>query len=184
MVQKKISNGYAYIAIGVKMSKFLLVTMTLCVIANQTAIASDDEIFGTYKLVSSTRKILDTGEVVNSYGEHPKGFITYGRDGRMLVLITGDTRPKANSLGKLSDVDKASLFQTMLAYGGTFKYSGNTIEHHIDLSWNEIWNDTTVVRDVIREGDRLIFTTKPAPAASDGKLSISTIIWEKVKQTN
>ena len=72
MVQKKISNGYAYIAIGVKMSKFLLVTMTLCVIANQTAIASDDEIFGTYKLVSSTRKILDTGEVVNSYGEHPE----------------------------------------------------------------------------------------------------------------
>jgi hypothetical protein len=40
------------------------------------ALAGDDEIWGTYKLIGATNKILDTGNTVNSYGEHPKGYIT------------------------------------------------------------------------------------------------------------
>jgi len=50
--------------------------------------AAEDDLSGTYKLISSTRKILETGEVKNSYGEHPSGYIMYGKDGRFLVLIT------------------------------------------------------------------------------------------------
>ena len=53
---------------------------------------------GTYRLISSTRKILDTGEVLNTWGKNPKGFITYGKDRRMLVLIVRDDRPKPGEL--------------------------------------------------------------------------------------
>jgi hypothetical protein len=51
------------------------------------ALAEDLMLDGTYKLVSSTRKLLDTGEVISTYGEHPNGYVNYGKDGRFLVLI-------------------------------------------------------------------------------------------------
>lgn len=37
------------------------------------AFAEDQMLGGTYKLVSSTRKSLDTGEVVDTYGKHHSG---------------------------------------------------------------------------------------------------------------
>ena len=149
--------------------------------AAQLAWAADDDIVGTYKLISSTRKKLDTGEVVDTYGKQPSGYIMYGKDGRMLVLIAYDGRPKPESLESLSNDQRAELFRTMLAYGGTYTYSGNRIEHHIDISSNEVWTGTTVIRDIAKEGDRLVYTTRPAPFSGDGKMSINTLIWEKVK---
>jgi len=38
---------------------------------------------GTYKLISSTRKILYTGEVQDTWGKDPNGFIIYGKDERI-----------------------------------------------------------------------------------------------------
>ena len=50
--------------------------------------SADDELPGTYRLISSTRKILDTGEEVkDTYGKHPSGSVMYGKDGRFLVLV-------------------------------------------------------------------------------------------------
>jgi hypothetical protein len=150
------------------------------VFGTRLAWAADDEIVGTYKLISSTRKMLDTGEVVDSFGKHPSGSIMYNRDGRFLVLITYDGRPKPASLEKLSNDQRAELFRTMLAYGGTYTFSAGKVEHHIDVSWNEIWTGTTVIRDIAKEGDRLVFTSRPAPFSGDGKMSITTLIWDKM----
>ena len=69
----------------------------------------------------------------------------------------------------------------MLAYAGTYKFSGTQVEHHIDASWNEIWTGTTQIRDIRKDGERLVFTTKPAPFPRDGKMSINTLVWELVK---
>jgi hypothetical protein len=132
-------------------------------------------------LISSTRKILESGEVVDTYGKNPKGFVTYGRDGRMLALVTHDGRPVPEKIESMSDEQRAMLFRTMLAYGGTFTVHSDRIEHHIDISWNETWNGTTVTRDVRKDGSRLVYTTRPAPFSSDGKMSINTLVWEKVQ---
>jgi hypothetical protein len=32
-----------------------------------------------------------------------------------------------------------------------------------------------------KDGDRLIYTTKPQPFSADGKLSVITLVWEKLK---
>jgi Lipocalin-like domain len=77
-----------------------------------SAVAADDELVGTYKLISSTRKILDTGEVKDTYGKEPKGFIMYGRDGRMMGLIVYSERPKPESVDKITDQQRADLFRT------------------------------------------------------------------------
>ena len=144
-------------------------------------VADERDISGTYKLISSTRKILDTGEVVDAYGKKPSGLITYGKDGHFLVLITYDGRVKPESIEKMTDQQRAELHRKMLAYGGTCTFDGNKVEHHIELSWNEVWTGTTVVREVQREGDRLIYVSRPAPFSGDGKVSVVTLIWEKVK---
>ena len=145
------------------------------------AYAADDDIVGTYRLISANRVILATGDSEDSYGKNPIGFITYDRDGRMMGMIVFSNRPKVESLDKMTDQQRADLFRTMIAYGGTYTFRGNSVEHHIDISWNELWTGTTVIRDIKKEGDRLVYSTKPAPFPRDGKMSINTLVFEKVK---
>ena len=144
-----------------------------------SASADEDEFYGTYTLISSTRTLLDTGQVDTSAQE--RGFITYGKDGRFLVLIVRGERPKAESIEKMTDQQRADLLRSMTSYGGTYKFDGKTMEHHIDISWNEIWTGTTQFRDVKKDGERLIYTTHPAPNIRDGKMSVTTLVWEKLK---
>jgi hypothetical protein len=122
------------------------------------AVAADQKLSGTYKLISSSRTLVDTGQV-ETYAKE-QGFITYGDDGRMLVLILRGDRPKPESLAKMTDQQRADLFRTLNAYGGTYSFDGKTVEHHIDISANEVWTGTTQIRDIKREGERLIYTTR------------------------
>ena len=158
-----------------------LALVAALIVLPRLACAADDDIVGTYRLISSNRVTLETGETEESYGKNPSGFITYGRDGRMMAMIVFSNRPKPESLDKMTDQQRAELFRTMLAYGGTYTFHGDSVEHHIDISWNDVWTGTTVTRDIKKEGDRLVFTTKPAPFPRDGKMSVNTLVWEKVK---
>jgi len=139
----------------------------------------EDEPYGTYTLVSSTRHRADTGEVI-SFGNE-KGFITYGRDGRMLCLVIRGDRPKATSIERMTDAERVQLFSSMLSYGGTYKFDGKTMEHYIDISWNEVWTGATLIRDVRKDGNRLIYTTRPAPDPNDGRMGFSTVVWERIR---
>ena len=143
------------------------------------AAISGEDLSGTYKLISSTRTILETGEVKDSYGKHPKGYIMYGRDGRMLVLITHDERPSPPRTD-MTDQDRADQYRTLNAYGGTYTFHGDSIEHHIDIAANETRVGSTEIREVKREGNRLTYTTKPQPFSGDGKMSVITLVWEKM----
>jgi Lipocalin-like domain len=175
------------------LGKFLLaavITLTpLADLSAMTACAQTDKspasavsLVGTYKLVASTRRDLDTGEVSDTYGKQPSGYINYTSDGRMLVLIVSDQsdRPAPSIGAALTDRQATNLFRTMTAYGGAYEFDGHTVKHHIDISWNQAWTGTTQVRDVQKDGDRLIYTTRPAPSPFDGKMSVVTLIWQKV----
>ena len=116
------------------------------------AFAAGHELTGSYQLISSSTKHLDTDENVPDEGA--KGSIMYGADGRMLVLITYGDRPKAESSAKLTDHERIQLFRTMLAYGGTYEFDGKTVAHHVDICADEVRCGTTVIRDVAFDGDR------------------------------
>ncbi len=154
-----------------------------------TALAQTDQsaasavsLVGSYKLVASTRKVLDTGEVSDTFGKQPSGYIVYTPNGRMLVLVVSDKndRPAPESGVGPTDEQSASLFRTMVSYGGTYDFDGHTVKHHIDISWNQAWTGTTQIRDVQKDGDKLIYTTRPAPWPVDGKMSVVTVVWQKV----
>ena len=87
------------------MFKFLAIFALF--IASQSASAADESIVGTYRLISSQRLIVETGEKEDSYGKSPTGFITYGRDGRMMGIIVFSNRSKPESLDKLTDQHRA-----------------------------------------------------------------------------
>ena len=157
------------------------VLLALC--AGVAAHAADNSgIEGTYRLISSTRTIVATGQVEDAFGSDPIGYITYGKDHRMTVLIVKRDRPKP-TFKTLNDAQKISLFDSMAAYCGTYTFDGKTVLHTIDASWNEILTGTTQMRSVKKEGRRLIYTTTASPAPTDGQISTSTLIWEKVGDT-
>jgi hypothetical protein len=144
-------------------------------------LAAQETLDGTWRLVSSTRTNTATGATTDSFGPNPRGYITYSRDGRMMVLIARSDRPKPESIAKITDEQRNRLFSSMLAYAGTYSFDGRTIEHHIDISWNEVWSGTSQVRDVKKDGDRLVYTTQLAPSALDGTMGFATLVWEKLK---
>jgi hypothetical protein len=122
--------------------------------------------------------MVDTGEE-EKYSDE-SGYITYGRDGRMFVLLVRGKRPKPESLDKMTDQQRADLFRTVTAYTGPYTFDGRTVEHHIDLSWNEVFTGMTLRREVRWEGDKVLLTTAPSPRSKDGKMSVRTLIFEKV----
>src|SRR5579862_940141 len=160
-----------------------LIGLFLLVLPSQSS-AGDEEIWGTYNLVSATNKFLDTSNVVSAFGEQPRGSITYGKEGRMLVLITYGGRIKPPDVLKTSIEERDALYRSMLAYGGTYTYNGSRIEHHVDLSWDETRVGTTVIRNVTRDGDRLTYVTEPFATRSQenlGRMVIQTLVWERVR---
>lgn len=143
--------------------------------------AAGNEIYGTWRLLSDTRTIAATGQTEDTFGKAPKGYINYGRDGRVMVIILRDARPKPVSIEKMTDPQRVQLFNGMICYAGTFTFDGKTVTHHVEISWNELWSGMELLRTVKFDGNKLILTTKPGPNPVDGKIGVSTLTWEKVK---
>jgi hypothetical protein len=139
-----------------------------------------NQLAGTYRLISHKSTVVATGETKDIFGKAPQGYIIYGRDGRMMVLIVKDERPKPRSLETMTDQERADLFRTMAAYSGTYDFDGKVVTHHVDVSWNQIWTGTDEVRNVRFDGRRVVLSTNPKPSFVDGKVIVGTLTWEKV----
>lgn len=142
---------------------------------------SESDLLGTWKLVSGSRKDVNTGAITEAFGgPHPVGFISYGKDHRMMTVAAYDNRIKPERVDQVTPQQQAQLLATMFAYAGTYTVSGNTVQHHIEASWNETWTGTTVTRDISFQDGKLVLTTRPQ-LSLDGKTVVLTLIWEKVK---
>ncbi len=142
--------------------------------------ATSEKLWGTWRLVSYSRTVTATGETTEVFGKAPQGFITYGPDGRMMVLFVKSGRPRPDDVEKMTDAQRAELFRTMVAYAGTYTFDGNAVTHHIDVSANQNWTGSHQVRYVKLEGTRLVLTTAPGPSSFDGKVGVGTLTFEKV----
>ncbi|HSB71047.1 MAG TPA: lipocalin-like domain-containing protein [Candidatus Methylomirabilis sp.] len=139
-----------------------------------------EELYGTWRLVSFTWQVVGTGESSDLFGKAPYGFLNYGRDGRMFAIIVKENRPKPADLAKITDQERAELFRTVIAYGGTFKVDGSRVVHNVDISWNENWTGTAQVRNFRIEGRRLIISVDPQ-VGTEGKLITAVLTWEKLQ---
>jgi lipocalin-like protein len=140
------------------------------------------QIQGTWKLVSYIGADVQSGARANVMGEHPSGYINYGRDGRMIVIITGtDRRKPAGAVA--TPAEAQALLTSLLAYAGTYTVDPgtHTVTHHIDVSWDETRTGETHVRTYRVDGDRLTLTTQPSRDPATGRPSVRTVIWERVR---
>jgi hypothetical protein len=141
---------------------------------------ANEELYGTWRLVSFTGQRGGTGESRDMWGPAPQGYLTYGRDGRMSGIMVKANRPKPADLAKMTDQERAELFKSMVAYAGTFKVEGSRVVHNIDISWNENWTGMAQVRNFRIEGRRLIISLDPQ-IGTEGTLIIAVLTWEKVQ---
>jgi hypothetical protein len=71
---------------------FLAVVAALAAFSPGAVAQTDQSLIGTWKLVSSKTTTVSGNESTALYGQHPAGFITYTREGRMSAIITADGR--------------------------------------------------------------------------------------------
>ena len=135
-------------------------------------------LLGTWKMVSWQREVLATGEQFDALGPDPVGFINYGPDGRMFAIVI--QRDRAAPAGPVpSDAEKLRLFNSMLAYAGTYTLDEEKVVHHIDASWNQAWTGTDQVRFYKLQGDVLTITGAPAKDPHTGQDVVHRIMFRK-----
>ena len=141
----------------------------------------DDRLIGTWKLVSVKARDLDSGQERDAWGPDPDGYINYGPDGRMMVINTQHGRAKPKG-AVATPQEAAELFQGMLAYAGRYSVNDNEVTHHVDISWNEAWTGQDMVRIAQFDGDCVLLSTRPSPDPINGRMSVRTMTWEKLRQ--
>ena len=140
-----------------------------------------NRLYGTWRLLSFTRRVVATGETTAVFGRSPRGVLSYSRDGRMSAILAKEERPRPADMALAKAEERIQLFDSMGAYAGTFTVDGDTVTHHVDISWNENWTGTDQVRKVRLEGDRLYIASNPQPDGTDGQIVVGELVWEKIK---
>jgi len=162
------------------MKSIARITGLMLALSATIAFADENPLIGTWKLKSYVIVALATGERANPFGEHPLGYLSYSPDGRMHAIITADNRVRPR--GALpEDEERVKLHQTMFAYAGTFTLDGEKVIHPVDISWNQLWNETDLVRSYKVNGSTLTITNPPSKNPKDGREEQGVLVWEKVK---
>jgi hypothetical protein len=158
--------------VGVLSATFLILSASL-------AVARENPLLGTWKLKSFVREVAATEERYNERGEHPNGYLSYAADGRMYAIITWDNRGNPHDVVPTNE-ERIRLYGTMISYAGTYTMDAETVIHHVDISWNQIWTGTDQVRFSKLEGNILTITSAPNRNPVDGREGRSILVWEKV----
>lgn len=138
---------------------------------------SNDNLVGTWKLVSASGT-TSTGERTESpYGAQPAGFLTYTGDGRVSALISYGGR-KSLSYGGGSPEEQAEAFKTFLAYAGTYNLDGDKVTHHVEVASIQNYVDKDLVRSVTFKDDQIILLTPPTRV--NGKMQTIELVWQRL----
>ena len=148
--------------------------------ASKTAPAEGNPILGTWKLQSLVYEAIATGQRSSPFGDRPDGYLSYSPDGRMYAIGVAEYRPKPRDPVP-TDEEKVKLQGSMFAYAGTYTADGEKVVHHVDISWNQSWTGTDLVRFYKLEGNTLTITTARAQSAIDGEEGEFILVWDKVQ---
>src|SRR5262245_15092591 len=110
---------------------------------------------GTWKVISLITK-FEAGDTVEFFGPNPKGRLVLTSDNYWSIILTRANRSQAKTVE-----EKAALLDSMLAYSGKYTIDGDRITTRVDMSWNEIYTDSSKIR--------------PASSALKGTSSLSAL---------
>jgi hypothetical protein len=163
--------------------RFLLVATVFIVSWGAGPVTAAENLVGVWKLVSYSTQDPDTGAVFHPFGEHATGYIVYTAEGRMSAILAAESRKPLTGGNRITAPveDRAEAFSTATAYTGTYTVTEGQVVHHVDISVNPNWVGTDQVRFIRLQGNRLTIVTPPLPTRPDGKLRVSTLVWERTQ---
>jgi len=159
---------------------FLAVLVHMTSLHAQNADAVKHKFVGTWKLISYVREEIPSGIKTETMGPHPSGYLIYTAGGRMMAIFTSTDRHKP-AVADPTPRESEELYKSLVSYTGTYTVQADKIIHHVDVSWNETWTGTEQTRFYKFDGDRLSLATTPSLDPVEGKMSVRTLVWERVK---
>lgn len=135
-----------------------------------------DDLVGVWRLRSFSLQVI--GETATEiFGADPKGYLILTPEGRLMTILTRPDRKPAATVEQ-----QAALLQSMVAYSGRYTVEGDRLITRPDVTWNEIYAGTELVRYYVLNGDTLSLTTAPqASGVLPGKKVIATLTYEREK---
>ena len=153
---------------------FRLIGARILVLLMVTPSLGQQPLVGTYKLASLTVEV--DGKPNQNLGKAPHGSLMITPT-RFILLITADSRKFGTSVE-----EKAVLFDSLVAYAGTYRVEGDKFIRANDVSWTENLNGKTSVETFQLSGNRLTFTEGPVPWPKDpSKTLIRRQVFEKIE---
>ncbi len=139
-------------------------------------------IVGRWDIVSWEQR-YDDGRIVFPMGESLEGFLLYSPDGTMACLIARSGRAKFPSglQWEGSAAEKAEAYESILAYGGGYKVSGNSVEHHVSVSAFPNWAGGVQKRRFELAGDTLSITARMEEGTPQARTA--ALIWHRGSAT-
>jgi len=137
---------------------------------------TDDQLAGTWKLVSASSTTRSGKRNEAPYGARPTGLLTY-RDGRVIAMISYDGR-KSLSAGGGNREEQAEAFKTFLVYAGHYVFNGNKVTHHVEVSSIQNYVGKDLVRTVKFRGDQITLVTPPTRI--NGEIQTIELIWQRL----
>jgi hypothetical protein len=135
---------------------------------------------GSWALLSIETQDKETNEKNNLLGAHPYGYLSYGSDCRMYVILTKESRVAPAQL-VATDPESIGLYRGLISYAGTYSIDGSNIIHHIQASWNQAWTGTTQVQQFNVDGSTLFLRTGPSKSPLTGKQSSTVLMWTRAQ---
>lgn len=157
--------------------------MAMSMAAGSGAVEAQQNVVGVWRLVTYTSVDPDSGAVIEPFGPAPKGVLHYTAGGRMSALLTAGDRKRFTAGNRINAPmeERAEAFATSSAYAGTYTLEADRVTHHVEMATNPDWVGGDQLRYPKIEGNRLTITTPSLPTRPDGKLRVSTLVWERAE---
>jgi hypothetical protein len=150
--------------------------------ATNALAAKTPSIVGTWRMTAVYSWTEKDKEHVNkqAYGAHPTGLITYTADGRMSVIEAYDDRKPLSADREAAPLEeRAAAFSSMVAYAGSYTFTGDKVVHHIEVAAAPGPNRDQVRYVTIQDADHISLRTPPI--MRNGVAEIHEMFWERVK---
>lgn len=113
---------------------------------------------GLWKLTGNTTKIVATGATERQAGEHPIGYQLFTKGGHMMFVQAAENRkPPAGTVA--TDAERVNLFNSLVAYAGTYKIDGAKLLIHFEANAIPGIRDRSYAMEI--SGDKLALTAEP-----------------------
>lgn len=130
---------------------------------------------GMYCLRSVQMKEAGINRGFTGFGENPSGFIAFSRE-KMSAVLTADSKlrdPRSH--------EKPAMFDTAIAYGGSYSFDGERLSTLVETAWSQEWVGTRQERFVEWEDGLLVLSAIGISVPWDPEVRVDAYLrWEKL----